>query len=444
MRKLIIALIVLLHAQLVWPQSLTEKLDEYLAANTKQRKFNGAALVAKNGQVILHKGYGWRDAQKRIPHNENSIFQIGSVAKQFTAAAVLKLQEQGKLNVQDKLTKYIPDYPLGDKITIHHLLTHTSGIFNYTADARFMNVESARPVALEKLIGLFKNKPLDFEPGTQYRYSNSGYILLGYIIQQVSGKPYEQFLHELIFRPLGLQHTGFDFKNLKDANRSVGYMILTTDTLRAAIVDSSVSYAAGSIYSTTGDLYKWHKALYTDKVLNKSSLEAAFTPFRQQYGYGWVIDSIDGKRIIEHNGGIFGFTSYLTRIPADDVCVILLSNASEDLEGIKNTILNILYNRPYEIPKERSAIQVPENVLQQYVGEYQLAPGFNIVITLENGQLKGQATGQPKFDMFAERQDFFFLKIVEAQVEFVKGADGKIEKLILHQAGMKQPGKKIK
>ncbi|MGB8190349.1 MAG: serine hydrolase [Chitinophagaceae bacterium] len=424
-------------------QELSAKLEEYMQARVKQNKFNGVVLVAKDGKVLLHKGYGWRDAQKRIPHDEQSIFQIGSITKQFTATIVLYLQERGKLNVQDKLSKYIPDYPQGDKIAIHHLLTHTSGIFNYTNNSSFMNTEVTKPIAIEKLVDVFRDKPLDFEPGSKFSYSNSGYILLGYIIQKVSGKSYEQMVREVIFHPLQMQQSGFDFTALNSAGKSIGYLALNTDTVVSRIVDSSVSYAAGAIYSTAGDLYKWHKGLYTEKTIKQSSFVQAYTPFKNKYGYGWGIDTLNGKRVISHNGGIFGFVSDMWRVPADSACIIILSNRPDELNVITRNLFAIIYNQPYEIPRERKIIEVPESTLQQYVGEYELSPTFKVSVTLENGKLRTQATNQQKIDLFAERENFFFMKVVNAQVEFLKNAEGKVDRLVIYQGGKEQTARRI-
>ncbi|HYE53921.1 MAG TPA: serine hydrolase domain-containing protein, partial [Chitinophagaceae bacterium] len=341
MKKALLLLVIALYGTVAIAQTLTSKLDEFLSVLQRTNKFNGVALVAKDGKILLNKGYGWRDAHKRVLHDEHSIFQIGSITKQFTATVVLYLQEQGKLRVSDTIGKYVPGFPNGGRITIEHLLTHTSGIYSYTNDSRFMNVQAVKPIALDSLINIFRNKPLDFQPGAQYRYNNSGYILLGYIIQKVSGKPYEQMVRELIFRPAGMQHSGFDFKGLKAPERSTGYFALAYDTIRSTLVDSSVSYAAGSIYATAEDLYKWSKALLADKVIKRSSINKAFTPYKNNYGYGWAIDSLEGKRIIEHNGGIFGFTSDMLWVPADGVCIVLLSNKPEMLGPITKTLFRI-------------------------------------------------------------------------------------------------------
>ena len=441
------AILILLLFQLgkSYSQDLSQKMDTLLNAYANQFNFSGVALVSKGGKILIEKGYGYKNYAKKIPNSPNGIFQIGSITKQFTSTVILRLQEQGKLNVQDKLSKYISDFPGSDRITIEHLLTHTSGIYNYTNDNRFMNNESLKHVELDRMIAMMKEKPLEFTPGSKFSYSNSNYILLGYIIQKVSGKPYEQMVRELIFTPLQMNQSGFDFRNLKDTNRVVGYLAIDNKLqLPAPIVDSSASFAAGAIYSSADDLYKWHKALYTDKVISKASIEKAFTPKLNKYGYGWMVDSIKGKRIIKHNGGIFGFTADLVRIPADDVCIILLCNESADLSPISRGLANIIYDLPYEIPQEKKSVQLPEDVLKTYVGEYWVSEDYKVNITLENGQLKAQVTSQPKVDLFAQKTDLFFVKIVDAQVEFKKDATGKVQKLVFYQGGAMVEAVKVK
>jgi CubicO group peptidase (beta-lactamase class C family) len=356
------------------------------------------------------------------------------------------LQEQKKLSVQDKLSKYYPDYPQGDKITIENLLTHTSGIFNYTNSREFMSSGATKASTQEKMVGLFKDKPLDFEPGSKWSYSNSGYSLLGYIIEKVTGKPYEQVVRERIFNPLHMSHSGFDFTHLQSKDKANGYTAYTEAFKQpAAIVDSSVSFAAGAIYSTVNDLWEWHKGLLANKIIKAASQDKGYTPYKNHYGYGWGIDTVFGKRVLSHGGGIFGFNTNIARITTDDVCVVLLANMNTPaLDVINKSILAIVYNQPYEVPKEKVAIKVDSSILQQYVGEYQLAPTFTIAIRLVNGALKGKATGQPEFDMYAEKENKFFLKVVEAGAEFIKGADGKVDTMIWTQGGRNTPARKIK
>ena len=427
-------------------QSDADKINELMTVYTKQYKFNGTVLVVNKGKVVFSKGYGFKNAKDTTYDDINTIYQLGSVTKQFTAAIILQLQEQKKLSVQDKVSKFFPDYPQGDKITIEHLLTHTSGIYNYTNDGRFMAGSATKPANRDMMMALFKDKPLDFEPGSKWSYSNSGYSLLGYIIEKVTGKPYEQEVRERIFKPLNMTHSGFDFTHLNNKDKATGYTTYTEGIkLPAGIVDSSVSYAAGAIYSTVNDLWEWHKGLLSNKVLKAASQDKAYTPVKNHYGYGWTIDSLYSKRVLEHGGGIFGFNTNIARVTGDDLCIVILANMNTAAIGpINRSILAILYNQPYELPKEKVAIKVDTAVLQQYVGEYQLAPSFTITIRLDNGMLKGKATGQGEFEMYAEKENKFFLKIVEATAEFVKGGDGKIEKMIWVQGGRETPAPKIK
>ena len=427
-------------------QDLNKKLDSLMTVYYRLEKFNGTVLVAKDGNIIFQGAYGYRDADKKIPNDPQTIFQIGSVTKQFTTAILLKLHEQNKLSLKDKLSKYIPDYPKGDSLTLDAIASHTAGIFNYTNDPAFMATEATKAIDHLKLIDLFKNKPLTFTPGSKWAYSNSGYIILGYVIEKVTGKTYEQVVHEMIFRPLQMNRSGFDFANLKDSNKATGYNVLTGDmVVPASIVDSTVSYAAGAIYSTIGDLYRWHRALNENQILNRDLQQLAYQPVRAQYGLGWFVDSFDHKLQVSHGGGIFGFTAFISRIPKDDFVVILLNNSGAgNLQAISNTIRSAVYGKPYVLPKEKPSITLADSVLKKYEGTYALAPGFAITVTLENGKLMAQATDQPKFQLFAERENYFFLKAVEAQVEFVKGSDGKVESMILHQGGRNVPGKKIR
>src|SRR6186997_2017452 len=254
MKKILILVAALCMVHLNFAQE-ADKLDALINAYAKMYKFNGAALVAKNGVILLNKGYGYRDAENKVANNEQTIFQLGSVTKQFTSAVILKLQEEKKLSVSDKLSKYFPGYPKGDSITIEHLLTHTSGIYNYTNDGDFMTTEVTKPASREKMMALFTNKPLDFSPGTSWNYSNSGYSLLGYIIEAVTKKPYYQAVRKYIFTPLHMTHSGFDFTHLKKKEKATGYFSLQgKNATPAPIVDSTVAFSAGAIYSTVGDL----------------------------------------------------------------------------------------------------------------------------------------------------------------------------------------------
>jgi CubicO group peptidase (beta-lactamase class C family) len=427
-------------------QSTTDKLNELLQAYQKINQFNGTALVVQNGKVVLDKGYGYQNITANENATANTIYQIGSITKQFTALVILKLEEQKKLKLTDKLSDYFPGYTNGENITIFNLLTHTAGIYNYTNNVDFMQTHATMPITQKEMIAVFKDKELDFKPGTQWAYSNSGYMLLGYIIEKITKTTYENAIRKFIFTPLKMTNSGFDFVRLKNKNKATGYFVLDAKKGEpSSYVDSSIAYAAGAIYSTSADLYKWHTGILNNKLVSRSTIEKAFTPFLKKYGFGWFMDSINGKRITTHNGGIFGFNANFSRVEADNNCIILLNNVGNPkLDVITEAIYAILYQKPYTLPQEKKELILSEAVLNKYIGTYQITPTFEIVITVEAGQLMVQATGQPKFELFAQKENYFFLKAVEAELEFVMDDKGVVEKAILYQGGRKTDAKKIK
>ncbi|MDN5216383.1 serine hydrolase [Fulvivirgaceae bacterium BMA12] len=429
-------------ASLVFSQEISQKSDELLEAFAGLNKFNGTVLIYQNDNILLEKGYGFKDVESKTLNNSNTIFQIGSITKQFTAMVILKLLERNQLSLSDKLSKYYPDFPKGDSITLEHLLTHTSGIFNYTDDASFMSTEVTKPANEQKILALFKDKDLQFSPGSNWAYSNSGYSLLGYIIEKVTETPYEEVVRKFIFAPLEMKNSGFDFAGLVHKEKATGY---NNPEQKSIVVDSSVSYAGGAIYSTVWDLLKWHNALQTNKLIANTLLEKAYTPYMNNYGYGVTIDSVFNKRRIAHGGGIFGFTSYITRVPEDNVCIVVLNNINNrHLADISNRLLAIIYGKAYEIPAPRQEIELGTDILQRYIGIYEVRPDFSITVTLEDGRLIAQPSGQRKSPLFAMTENRFFLKDVEVEVEFLSDKTTGIDKLVFYQNGKATAGKKIK
>ncbi len=326
-------------------------IDQYIGSLLDAGEFNGSVLVAQNGQVLLSKGYGPADSDRSIPNTEQTKFRIASLTKQFTAMAVLILQEQGKLKVEDRVCRYLPDCPADwGKITIRQLLTQTSGIPDLTG---FPDFDDTYPTlnTPEKCVSYFRNEPLNFNPGQGWAYSNSGYILLGYLIQQVSGETYESFLQEHIFSPLGMKNTGFD-QNLDDL--AVGY---TTPGVQAGAMDLTWLFSAGELYSTVEDLYRWDQALYSEQLLPQALLAEMFKPqaavpadnpfshFGSSYGYGWVIGAQLGRRVELHAGSINGFSSMIERFPDDKVTIILLSNLDgKDFSQAAQQVAGLLFH----------------------------------------------------------------------------------------------------
>lgn len=274
-------------------QQQDRKIAALIEKSVDLFRFNGSILVSKNGKIIFRKGYGYKDSQSKIQNTPNTIFQVGSMTKQFTATVVLKLAEQQKLSLDDKISKYFPNLKRGDEITIKNLLTHTSGLSEIFRDTSFLKENKQKPISKEKLLSFFMDKPLYFNPGTQYAYCNSGYVLLGLIIEKVSGKSYEHMVREFILEPLKMTHSGFDFADLKSTQKALGYIRFSSVENKSSMPwDSTFTYSAGSLYSTANDLYLWHKGLLNNKVLTKESLAKAYTPFLEDYGLGCWIDTI--------------------------------------------------------------------------------------------------------------------------------------------------------
>jgi CubicO group peptidase (beta-lactamase class C family) len=445
MRKIIFSFVVVFLFVQLNAQSVEQKIDELLTAYATQNKLNGVVLVGEKGKIIYQKGFGYRNAEEKIPNDVNSIFQIGSITKQITSAVLMQLQQEGKLSVHDKLSKYFSGFANGDKITIENLLTHTSGIYNYTNDTVIMKNDITKHYSQDQMLILFRSYPPDFEPGTKWNYSNTAYSILGYIIEKVENKPYEKVVRERIFQSLGMTNSGFDFTNLSSPYKTKGYFSLNPKPMPAPIVDSTIAFSAGSVYTTVGDLYKWERAISTDKILKPESWKTVFTPYKNNYGYGWGIDTMYGRKFTAHSGGIHGFSSYIIRFPQDETAVIVFDNSSSNsLSKISKAVSAILYGQAYEVPAAIKEVSVDATILKQYVGEYELAPGFIITISLGENGLKGQATGQPAFDLYSEKENVFFLKVVEAKIEFVKDANANVTELILYQNGQKPRGKKIK
>ncbi|NBA85734.1 serine hydrolase [Emticicia sp. CRIBPO] len=545
MKKIPYLFILLFYSQLLFAQSKESvKFDQLLDEKFGKAPSGATALVAKNGQIIYKKALGKANIELDIPMKTDHVFRIGSITKQFTAVAILQLMEQGKLSLQDEITKFLPDYPTqGHKITIEHLLTHTSGIKSYTGMKEFMDL-MRKDMEPQELINVFKDQPMEFTPGTKWKYNNSGYFLLGYIIEKVSGKTYPEYLEEVFFKPLGMTNSYYGDNDRIIRNRASGYDPGENGVNNSAFLSMKLPYAAGSIMSTVEDLFKWNKAVHAYKLVKKETLQQAFKKYRlvdgkdTSYGYGWSLSDIQGSPTIEHGGGINGFLTNGIYLPQEDVFVAVFSNStgvspddvsiriaaaaigkpyenkeisvSESVlkgyegvfvneEGAKRTITfedKKLYSQRAGNPKFRikayekdkfffddaftklefryddkgkvnkvistdrgsqtvwnltnestaapAEIKVEEEVLKTYAGGYELAPGFVLTITSEGSRLFGQATGQGKNELFAESPTKFFLKVVDAKVEFFKDAAGKTEKLILYQGGRQMEGKKVK
>ncbi len=322
------------------PNPLVQALDEHMQTLAKLNMFSGAVLVAYDGEILLSNGYGMADSAQAIPNTAQTRFRIASLTKSFTTMAVQILRSRGAIDLHASICTYLSDCPnTWYPITVKHLLTHTSGIPNYTDFASFASIETLR-VEPEELITYFRDQPLQFDPGTAYHYGNSGYVLLGQIIEQVSGQSYADFLRSHIFEPLHMHNTGYDPDNLATPACAVGYVSVDTP---AILINTSNLYSAGGLYSTVEDLYLWDQALYTDQLIPAVLLQEMFTPYKNGYGYGWKIVDHNGRHAITHPGLISGSATYMLRYPNEKVTVIVLSNlenvAAEDIAVYLGTLV---------------------------------------------------------------------------------------------------------
>ena len=508
-----------------------------------------------------------------IANEPNTKFRLGSITKQFTSMLIMQLVAEGKIQLDEKMTNYLPDYrkDTGNQVNIHHLLTHTSGIPSYTSLPNFFKDVSRNPYTVDEFVKQFCSDSLAFEPGSKYSYSNSGYFVLGAIIEEVTGKTYETVLQKRILDPLHMKNTGYDHHETIITNRATGYEKIPSGYINSAYLDMSLPFSAGSMYSTVEDLYLWNQALYTEDLLSDKYKDIMFRPFLSNYAYGWGVRKIllgasaDSLQVVSHGGGINGFNTLITRLVDDKYLIVLLNNTGRTaLNRMSIGITNILYGKPYDQPQKpiaeelfktlsekniASAIQhyhdlkkkYPDNynfreselnrlgyqllglekvdeaikifklnvevypdaantydslgeaymrhgdtelaivnykktlelnpgnenatkmlsemgvdvaglskdvevaseILQTYIGQYQLSPSFIITVTRDGDKLLAQATGQSLFQIFPMSNTKFFYKVVDAQITFSLNEAGEVESLTLHQNGRNMPGKKV-
>ena len=456
--KTIIAIFILLSfgiAQAAVP-SVAERADALMSRQLKKKTHPGfSVLVSREGKVLFSKAYGMADVKGKKANTPDTTFRIGSITKQFTAAAILVLQERDKLSVQDSLAKYYPEWPNGKNITLHHLLTHTSGIYSYTSNP-FFAVQVSKPANIATLIPAIQKQKPNFAPGEKWEYCNSGYLLLGLIIEKVSGISYGEFLRTEFFEPLGMKHTGVHVAGKEPKGEALGYAkskgLFGTSFKLSNNWDMSWAGGAGALYSTAGDLQRWNEGVFGGKVLKKQSLRAALTPVKladgstKNYGYGWGIREKRGVRIISHGGGLQGFQCSLARAPDQKVTVVVLCNAGPGYNpGRMTGSLADIFLEKEMTPKPVHVVNkklIGKNY-DDYVGSYDFGKAI-FVVTREGDQLYVKLGGQNRLKVFPAAPDDFFLKVVEATVKFERDEKGKILRVVLHQNGQIQKAPRLK
>lgn len=569
-------LALLLAASSAFAQSTAERMDALISKYHEYGLFNGAVLVAEDGEPVYEKAFGDAVMEFDVPNTTDTRFRIGSVTKQFTAALVLQLVEDGRIDLDATISDYVPEYPAapGGEVTIHQLLTHTSGIPSYTG---FPEMEEFKrdPFDPDSFIATFWDRELEFEPGSRWSYNNSGYYLLGVILERVTDKPYDRLLEERILEPLGLDDTGYDHYPEVIEDLAIGYQRVGGAYENADYLDTNLPYSAGMMYSTVGDLLKWDTELYGDGPFQEAStMTLYFAPHAEigqdgvEYTYGWFLHSVpmgaDTVRAIEHGGGIDGFTTAFWRFPDQRRTVIVMDNTtSSETDDIARSLARLLYGQEVEQPKrpiadtlariieeegveaaieryrelkrtasdtwdfgenqlnslgyrylgrgevetaiaifelnvemfpdafnpwdslaeaymeagdrdraieyyrkslelnpgnenakrmlrerlgvevEDTAAEVPADVLERYVGSYELTPSLILDVTFEDGALHGQATGQPKLKLVPTSETAFVVEGVNARLVFETAGDGPSPSVTLHQGGREVIGPRV-
>ncbi|MGO9259216.1 MAG: serine hydrolase [Bryobacteraceae bacterium] len=425
------------------------RMDQIVQSYVADRRFMGTTLVARGGQVLFDKAYSSANLEWDVPNTPDTKFRLGSVTKQFTAASILLLEERGKLSVNDPVKKFMPDAPAAwDKVTIFHLLTHTSGIADFTSFPDYPKIEPFATTAA-KLVALFRDKPLDFQPGEKWSYDNSGYVLLTYVIEKITGDSYEKFVRENIFTPLAMKDTGYDSNSAIIPHRASGYSAGRGGIENAGFIHMTIPQGAGALYSTTGDLLKWEQGLFGGQVLKPASLDKMTTPFKENYAFGLMVETAAGHKKISHGGGIEGFNTNLTYYPDDQLTVVVLANLNGPAAGdIAGKLAAVAHGETVTLPGERKEITLDAKALSRYVGVYRMPgggpAGTPMVVALDGNQLTTKLGNQQALPIFPQSETMFFLKVVDAQIEFPKDdGSGKASQLTLHQNGRDTTGQRM-
>jgi CubicO group peptidase (beta-lactamase class C family) len=426
------------------PDDLT-RMERDTELRVSNGQFMGTVLVAKDGRPLINRGYGSANLEWKIPNSPMTKFRLGSVTKQFTAASILLLEERGKLKIQDPVKNYLPDAPAAwDQITIFNLLTHTSGIPNFTSFPDYRSTQAV-PTTPEKLVARFRDKALRFEPGSSWEYSNSGYALLGYLIEKISGEPYRKFVQDNIFTPLGMKDSGYDSNTAIIDRRAVGYAPGPNGPVSAAYIDMSIPFSAGGLYSTSADLLRWEQALYGGKLLSAASLQKMTTPFRNNYAFGLMVRKApNGDRIFSHGGGIDGFNTEVAYVPARKLAVIVLANLNGPAaDEIAMDLTRVAHGDTVTLLSDRKAIKLPARELDRLLGHYQFQSGTIMAVWRDGDRFLTQIPGQPVVELYPETKLEFFARVVDTQIAFQVDDRGRVADLVLHQNGQDQTGTRM-
>lgn len=411
--------------------NIADRMDALIQPYADAQVFMGSVLVAQHGKVLVSKSYGFADLEWNIPNSPTTRFNIASMTKQFTAAAILLLEERGKLRTDDLLTKYFPDAPAPwAKITIYNLLTHTSGISDDAAKYTPATFDTADSL-------IFRDKPLNFQPGEKWSYVNMGYLILGYLIEKVSGQTYADFLHDNIFQPLGMQDSGLDSNVTVIPRRAIGYWPGVFGIENAERFNFANGFSAGSLYSSTEDLLRWEEGLFGGKVLTPASLRKMTTPFRNDYACGLYVRRVNGHLMVEHGGNNIGYNADMVYYPEEGLAIIALANLNGTIiTKLPLALAAVVHRETVAFPPPPKEVTLPMVVLSSYMGAYEFANGAR-EIELDGGHLVIDG-----IVFYAESETKFFDKTWAIQLEFTKNDKGGVASVTWRQDGKEELGNK--
>lgn len=427
----------------------TGRMVEVVEAEASTGAFMGAVLVANEEGAVLERAWGSANLEWDIPNTVDTKFRIGSVTKQFTAAAIMMLAEQGKLSLDAPISTYLDNTPdAWAPISVRQMIRHTAGLPNVTSLEGFGDL-SKLDTTQDELIASFKDLPLDFEPGSKWSYSNSGYVLLSRMVEKLGETSIDKFFADNFFTPLGMESTGFDVSATILPKRAAGYSPSQNGRVNADYVYMGIPTGAGAMYSTVGDLHKWNTALYEGKLLSEKSLKEFLTPSPLQaigddkYAHGVIYAKTNSGAYYWHGGGIQGFNAWLGYDPDRNVTVAVLANLNGGAaNNIGKNLMTVAQGGQVVLTSDRVASEVDQSAMAELEGTYALAPTFKITIFVDGGKLMAQATGQGANQLFREEGDKYFLKVVDAQVHFTRDEDGTVTGLTLFQGGQELPAPK--
>ncbi|MCP4545081.1 MAG: beta-lactamase family protein [bacterium] len=400
---------------------LERKVDAYMAPLLERDLISGSILIASRGEILLAKGYGLANREYEMPNTPDTAFRLGSVSKQFTAMGIFLLAQEGKLALEDKLSLYLPEYPRGDEITLHMLLNHTSGIPNYTGLEDY-DTQLMLPLSIDEVIDFFKEAPLHFEPGGNWAYSNSGYVLLARVSEIVSGLPFAELLRERIFTPLGMTCSGVDVCTDIIPGRATGHVNQGDGVFQTPYRDMPFTSGAGALYSTVNDMFKWDRALYTDVLLNGEWRTKMFEPVMNEYANGWFVREEFGQPIVEHGGAINGFLTQINRFPEEELVIISLFNYETTFwRRVNHGLAAMALGEDYDPALRHKPLELDLELLNMYAGEYELMPGYIVKLSVEGNSLMVEAPEHEREAVEAQSETLFYLPGGAAlmQVDFI-------------------------